>query len=260
MSQARPGIPVGAEIKVLADAAALAHEAARRFVEAAKACIGERGRFTMALAGGSTPAALYRLLAQEPYREQVDWSQTWVFFGDERCVPPDSSDSNYQMARETLFDHVPLPQINVVRIHGEWPPQRAADAYALDLRAHFRDQGRTWPRFDMILLGMGDDGHTASLFPGMPALAVRDQMTVATGVPDYVRPAVARVTLTLPLLNAAARVVFLVTGERKAGAVARALAGNQLAEPPPAALVRPSDGTLTWLLDHAAAQGLEQTA
>ena len=190
----------------------------------------------------------------------MNWSQTWLFFGDDRCVPPESPDSCYLMARETLLDHVPLPQAQVLRIHGEWPPQRAADGYALDIRAHFRDGGRSWPRFDLILLGMGDDGHTASLFPGMPALAVRDQLVVATGVPDYVRPQVARVTLTLPVLNAAARVMFLVEGAKKAGAVAQALSNRQPAAPPPAAMVRPGEGTLTWLLDQAAAQGLDKAA
>ena len=237
-----------------------ADAAARRFVGLAKTAIDGGGRFTAVLAGGSTPAALYRLLAQEPYRGQVNWPRTWIFFGDERCVPPDSRDSNYQMARETLLDHVPLPEVNVFPMHGEWPPQRAADAYALQLRAQLEDEGRSWPRFDLILLGMGDDGHTASLFPGMPALSVMDQVVAATCVPDYVQPNVARVTLTLPVLNAAAAVLFLVAGERKAGAVARVLGRSRSAEPLPAALVRPGDGTLTWLLDRAAARGLDDAA
>jgi 6-phosphogluconolactonase len=260
MTQAAEAGRFGPEIAVLQDQAALAHEAAKRFLAAAQESIAERGRFRVALAGGSTPAGLYRLLAEQPYRGQVNWSQTWLFFGDERCVPPESSDSNYQMARETLLDHVPLPQAQVLRIHGEWPPQRAADGYALDLRAQFSDQGRSWPRFDLVLLGMGDDGHTASLFPGMPALAVKDQLVVASGVPDYVRPQVERVTLTLSVLNSAVRVMFLVAGGKKAGAVAHVLGDRQPAERPPAAMVRPDAGALTWLLDQAAAQELNAAA
>jgi 6-phosphogluconolactonase len=260
MSQTETGSHAGLEIEVLEDSAALAHEAARRFVQVAQASIDQRGRFAVALAGGSTPAGLYRLLAQEAYRGQVNWAQTWVFFGDERCVPPDSRESNYQMARETLLDHVPLPKTNIFRVHGEWPPQQAADAYALQLRAKLKEEDRSWPRFDLMLLGMGDDGHTASLFPGMPALAVMDQVVAASGVPEYVQPNVARVTLTLPVLNAAGRVLFLVAGEKKAGAVARVLGRSQPAEPLPAGRVRPSGGALTWLLDRAAAQGLDRAA
>jgi 6-phosphogluconolactonase len=260
MNQAESGSRAGLEIEVLEDSAALAHEAARRFIQLAQPSIDQRGRFAVALAGGSTPAALYRLLAQEAYRGQVNWARTWIFFSDERCVSPDSRDSNYQMARETLLDHVLLPEANIFRIHGEWPPQRAADAYALQLRAKLKEEDRSWPQLDLALLGMGDDGHTASLFPGMPALAVMDQLVVATGVPDYVQPNVARVTLTLPVLNAAAQVLFLVAGEQKAGAVARVLGRSQPAGPLPAGRVRPTGGALTWLLDRAAAQGLGRPA
>ncbi len=252
------GAAGGLEIEVLEDAATLAHAAARRFVAEARASVDRQRRFAVALAGGSTPAALYRLLAQEPYRAQVDWAETLVFFGDERCVPPDSRDSNYQMACETLLDHVPLPEANVFRIHGEWPAQRAADAYALQLRAQLGHDPRPWPRLDLLLLGMGDDGHTASLFPGMPAVDIVDQVVVASGVPDYVQPNVARVSLTLPVLNAAARVLFLVAGAKKAAAVARVLGPSRAAEPLPAGLVRPEDGSLSWLLDQAAAQRLDQ--
>jgi 6-phosphogluconolactonase len=268
-------------IKIVSDPAALAEEAARRFVLLADEAIAQRGHFAVALAGGSTPAGLYRLLAREPYRSQIDWERVWLAFGDERSVPPDSPDSNYRMVRETLLDPLPASEQNVWRIRGEWPGEAAADAYAETLRAAQqapRDGARPLlessregqPRFDLILLGMGDDGHTASLFPGMPALAEARRPVVASGVPDYVLPHLGRVTLTLPVLNAAAHVVFLVAGAKKAPAVGAVLgaqratreqAGDRPAVPEnalPAARVQPAEGMLTWLLDEAAGKELRE--
>ncbi|MCX6028615.1 MAG: 6-phosphogluconolactonase [Chloroflexi bacterium] len=243
------------EIVILPDPVALAEAAGRRFVAAAAEAIAACGQFNVALAGGSTPAGLYRRLAQRPYVEQVDWPRVFVYFGDERCVPADHPDSNYRMARETLLDHVPLPPANVFRIVGELPPHEAADLYAHIVRA---DLGRYSfrPRFDLILLGMGDDGHTASLFPGTVGLTERWRLAVSTEVPAYVRPAVARVTLTLRALNAAARVMFLVAGAAKAETVRAVLTGPEPAEPLPARRVRLRNGRLVWLLDEAAAAGL----
>jgi 6-phosphogluconolactonase len=248
------------EIVVLPDPAALSEEAGRRFVAAATRAISAAGEFHVALAGGSTPAGLYRLLAQSPHREQVDWSRTFVYFGDERCVPPDHPDSNYRMAREFLLDHVPVSPANVFRMAGELPPEEAAAIYERILWENFYPN-RHRPRFDLILLGMGDDGHTASLFPGMTALNEKRRLVVATDVPAYVRPAVRRITFTLPLLNAAARVMFLVTGEKKAGAV-RAVLFRQAqveANALPAHRVRPTEGKLMWLLDTKAAEELRST-
>ncbi len=246
------------EVVILPDPAGLAEEGARRFVAAAAGAIAARGQFNVALAGGSTPAGLYRALASPPYRDQVDWRWVFVYFGDERCVPPDHPDSNYRMARETLLDHVLLPRANVFRMAGELPPQEAADSYTRILREDFRIHGGSLPRFDLILLGMGDDGHTASLFPGMAALAERWRLVVATEVPAYVRPAVARVTLTLPFLNAAAQVMFLVAGAAKMEAVRAVLTGPAPADLLPARRVRPRNGRLVWLLDEAAAAALSR--
>ncbi|OIO98460.1 MAG: 6-phosphogluconolactonase [Anaerolineae bacterium CG2_30_64_16] len=244
------------EIHVLPDPDALAQEAGRRFIASASAAISASGQFNVVLAGGSTPAGLYRLLAQAPCRDKVDWSRTFVYFGDERCVPPDHPDSNYRMARETLLDHVPLPSANIFRMPGELDPVAAAAIYAAVLRQDFRTHGLGRPRFDLILLGMGADGHTASLFPGMPALGERWRLVTATAVPADVHPAVPRITLTLPVLNAGREVLFLGAGANKAEAVRAVLAGPKPAEPLPARRVRPRTGTLTWLLDEAAAAGL----
>jgi 6-phosphogluconolactonase len=246
----------GPEVVVLPDPAALAQEAARRFVEAACQAIVERGHFTVALAGGSTPTGLYRLLAQCPYRDQIEWYRTFTYFGDERCVPPDHPDSNYHAAREALLASGSIPAANVFRMAGELGPDAAARAYAAILRRNFDLTGPARPCFDLILLGMGDDGHTASLFPGMPALMERRRPVVGSEVPGYVRPAVSRVTLTLPAINAARQVLFLVAGASKAAALAAVLTGHEPADPLPARRVRPAVGGLTWLLDQAAAAGL----
>ncbi|MCX7707771.1 MAG: 6-phosphogluconolactonase [Anaerolineae bacterium] len=257
------------DIVVLPDPAGVAEEAARRFVTLAMQAIEARGRFTVALAGGSTPVALYGLLSRPPYREQIPWERTLLFFGDERCVPPDHPWSNYRMAREALLDRVPVPAQNIYRMAGELSPETAAVSYAASLRRAFHLRGAARPRFDLILLGMGEDGHTASLFPGMPALQERRRLVVATQVPEYVKPSVARITLTLPVLNAAHQVMFLVTGAGKAK-VARIILEDQLIESIceggvrrgrrdpgrqafPASRVQPVHGTLSWLLDRAAA-------
>ena len=269
MDQVLPGIVT------LPEPRALAEEAARRFVTLAAEAVGQRGRFAVALAGGSTPAELYRLLAQTPYREQVDWNRTAVFFGDERCVPPDHAWSNYGMARAALLDHVPLPPGNIYRMAGERTPADAAADYAAVLRRAFGLRGSARPRFDLVLLGLGDDGHTASLFPGTAALAERRRLVVANEPPGYVQPAIARITLTFPTLNAARVVMFLVAGAGKAETV-RAILGNAQSSHPersaaesshpersaaeskdlPAGQVRPRQGQLIWLLDRVAASGL----
>lgn len=247
------------EIVVAADPTALAEMAGRRFVEVAAAAISKRGAFNVALAGGSTPAGLYRLLAQPPYREAIDWQHTYIYFGDERCVPPDHPDSNYRLARETLLDHVAVPRANIFRMAGEWPPAAAAENYAAILRSDFHLQRKQRPRFDLILLGLGADGHTASLFPGTAAALERQKLVIAAEVPAYVHPPVPRVTLTLAVLNAAREIWFLVTGAAKAEAVAAVLgkAGGRGAGRPrlPAQRVRPTEGKLIWFLDQEAAAG-----
>lgn len=249
------------EVVVVSDPAALAREAAGRFAAAAAESVVARGRFSVALAGGSTPATLYRLLAQNGGYEGIAWDRTLVFFGDERRVPPDHPDSNYRMVAETLLAGSPIPPANVYRMAGELPGEEAAAGYARALAQAIpmsRDATGNFPVLDLVLLGMGDDGHTASLFPGMPALDEEQQVVVATEVPAYVRPAVARLTLTLPVLNAAHRVIFLVAGAAKAASLAAILGNADPGTAPlPAGRVRPSSGAVTWLLDAAAAQGLK---
>ncbi|HET8626616.1 MAG TPA: 6-phosphogluconolactonase, partial [Thermomicrobiales bacterium] len=170
------------EIHVSPDPTALAEEAARRFVAAARDATAARGRFTVALSGGSTPRTLFRLLAAPPYRDEVDWARVHVGWGDERCVPPDDERSNYRMARETLLDHVPIPAGQIHRIPAEWPDhEAAADAYAATLREVFQlpAAGDEWPRFDLLYLGLGPEGHTASLFPDSPALDEHARLVAA---------------------------------------------------------------------------------
>lgn len=228
------------ELAVLPDKEALSHAAAQRFVALADRYTST-GAFGVALSGGSTPRPLYERLAAPPYRDQVSWPQVHLFWGDERCVPPDHAESNYRMACETLLDHVEIPAENIHRVRGELDPARAAQEYRSELE---RVLGAS-PGFDLILLGMGDDGHTASLFPGSPALQENERAAVAVYAPHLDSW---RVTLTLPVLNRARHVLFLVSGADKAPALARIRAG----EPLPAARVCPGQGTLTWLIDEAA--------
>lgn len=247
-----PALP---EIVTLPDPGTLAEAAAQRFVTFAAEAGAQRGHFAVALAGGNTPAELYRLLAQKPACDQVDWVHTRIFFGDERCVPPDHPWSNYRMARMALLDHVPLPPGNIYRIAGERTPADAAADYATALRGAFGLRGSARPRFDLVLLGLGDDGHTASLFPGTAALAERRRLVVVNEPPGYVQPAVTRVTLTFPVLDAARVVMFLVTGAGKAERV-RAVLSDAGSKDLPAGRVRPRQGQLIWLLDRAAASRL----
>ena len=225
----------------------LAEAAAREFAARAEEAIGEIGRFAVVLAGGSTPKATYEILARD-YRGRIDWGNVHAFFGDERAVPPDHEDSNYRMAREALLDHVPVGSVH--RMQGELPPEEAAEAYERELRRFFGTEDL--PRFDLILLGTGDDGHTASLFPETSALEVHDRWVVANPV---LKLETTRITLTVPAINAARAVYFLVAGEGKAGPVAEILEGNPDPRQYPASLIHPQDGP-TWMLDQAAASDL----
>lgn len=232
--------------QVFDDPEALAQAAAARVAALVQEAIRERGRCHLALAGGNTPRALYRRLARLP----LDWSAVVVWFGDERCVPPDHPDSNYRMAREALLDHVSVPADQVhpmdARLDRLW---MEVGAYASLLRREAPADPGGHPRLDVVLLGMGADGHTASLFPGTCALHDR-RPVAATYVP---RLKAWRMTLTLPTLNAARNVLFLVAGADKAGALAAALGRG---ERPPAGRVAPADGALEWLVDRAAASRL----
>jgi len=229
---------------------ALAREAAQRFTDLAREAIDSRGRFSVALSGGSTPAALYGLLAEEPCRAQIPWAQVYLFWGDERCVPPDHPDSNYRLAHETLISHVPIPSANVYRMRGEIEPHLAARVYERALQDFFCGPRS---RFDLVLLGLGNDGHTASLFPNSAALHERERLAVAVEASYQDRP-VRRVTLTLPALNTARHVLFLVTGSAKAGIVRAVLEGPK--GHLPAQQIRPTAGQIVWMLDREAASQL----
>jgi 6-phosphogluconolactonase len=241
-----------AHIRVFADLDALSQGAASEFVRAFQTVALERRRFLVALNGGSTPVKLYHLLSAPPYRAQIDWAKVEVFWGDERCVPPDDPQNNYRQATDVLLGKVAVPQENLHRIRSELQPQAAADGYAIELE-RYASQPLGWPRFDLVLLGLGQDGHTASLFPDSEVDADRPTLAVSGHYQD--RPAW-RVTLTPPVFNSATRIVFLVSGSEKAGIVADVLSGEYRPGSLPAQRICPSDGDVIWMLDRAAASGL----
>jgi 6-phosphogluconolactonase len=239
------------DLKVLDDTEELAQAAADHFVAASEDAIENRGRFTVALSGGATPQETYRRLAEPGLATQVSWRNVHLFWGDERCVPPDHPESNYRMARKSLIQKVPIPQTNVHRIQGELDPDLAAEAYEDELRSIFSSVGR--PRFDLILLGLGNDGHTASLFPGSAALHEMKHWVVAVFV-DALQSW--RVTLTPPVLNSARQLSFLVAGISKAERLQEVLKSEPTPETLPAQLIQPRNGQVTWLIDQAAAANL----
>jgi 6-phosphogluconolactonase len=235
----------GPAIRVVADAGALAREAAEEFVRLAREAVADKGSFSVALSGGSTPKALFGLLASD-YLDQVPWRETHFFWGDERHVPPGHPDSNYRMAREAMLSKAPVPPENVHRVEAENPDaEAAAEAYARTLDAWLRPS-----RFDLVLLGMGSDGHTASLFPHTPAVHENARSVVANWVPKF---DAYRITLTPPVLNAARNVLFLVAGPDKAETLHEVLEGEPRPDQYPSQVVRLTDGRLVWLVDRAAA-------
>jgi 6-phosphogluconolactonase len=237
------------EVVVLKDAAALADRAAQSIVDIAAEAVAARDRVMLALAGGDTPRRTYARLAASPQREAMPWARTFVFFGDERCVPHDHPDSNFRMARETLLDQVSVPAGQVFPMPAEaGDPDAGAAAYGRALTEAFGLRRGEAPRFDLVLLGMGLDGHTASLFPGSPVLKEIFRPVAAVHAAAAAIPQ--RITLTLPVLNAAANILFLVSGAEKAKAVKAVLGERALL---PAGMVQPEKGRLVWMLDHAAA-------
>ncbi|MGA7201703.1 MAG: 6-phosphogluconolactonase [Candidatus Cybelea sp.] len=241
------------ELCVYADAATVAQALADYFVAAGERAIAERGKFAVALSGGNTPRAAYELLAADPLRANVSWSDVFIYFGDERCVPPDDERSNYRMAREAFLDAVPIPNANVARMRGEIEPGLAANEYASILRTSLGEL----PRLDLVMLGLGEDGHTASLFPGI-AQEIEGNSLVEAAYAQL--QAMWRVTMTPKLINAARRVVFAVEGAAKARALAAVYEGPRDPITYPAQLVQPSSGELTWLVDEAAAELLRLSA
>lgn len=240
---------MGVEVKIVPDNATLARVAAQEFQRMAEAAVQEQGRFSVALSGGNTPRAVYSLLASE--HKQLPWNRVHIFFGDERHVPPDNPDSNFRMASESLLSKVPIPEKNIHRIHAELEAEAAAAEYEQQLSSFFQLTNQDWPRFDLIFLGIGDDGHTASLFPGSHALSETSRRVTANWVEKF---KTFRITLTLPVLNHAAEVVFLVSGAGKAQILSQVLRPG--ARKFPAQNVQPANGRLLWLVDQDAGSPL----
>jgi 6-phosphogluconolactonase len=229
---------------------ALAEAAARDFAARAEETINTLGRFAVVLAGGSTPKATYETLARD-YTEELDWGRVHVFFGDERTVHPEHEDSNYRMVRETLLSRVTVGSVH--RMRCELPPEEAAADYERQLREFFGPDDP--PSFDLILLGLGEDGHTASLFPETSALDVTDRWVVVNPV---LKLETSRLTLTIPVINAAKVVTFLTAGEGKAETLKEILEGDADPRGYPAKLIRPENGELTWMVDKAAASLIDK--
>jgi 6-phosphogluconolactonase len=236
---------MGVEVKISPDNAALAQAAAQEFHRLSEAAVLERGRFCVALSGGNTPRAVYSLLASE--HRQLPWDGIHIFFGDERHVPPDDPESNFRMANESLLSKVPIPEKNVHRIRAELDAEAAAREYEQELREFFQLVDHDWPRFDLIFLGLGDDGHTASLFPGSKALTNESNRVTANWVETF---QTFRITLTYPVLNHAEEIIFLVSGASKAQILSEVLRPG--AKRYPAQGVKPENGRLLWLVDKDA--------
>ena len=239
-------------IEVFADNGALNTATAERIVAAAVRAVAERGGFHLVLSGGETPKPLYELLATPAWKSRIDWKRTHVYWSDERCVPVDDPRSNAGMTRRALLDHVPVPAAQVHPLYLERSPQQAARDYEALLR---RSASGGLPRFDLALLGLGADGHTASLFPGTAAVAERQRLVCELYLPEQ---DMHRLTMTVPLLNQARQVVFLVSGAGKAAMLQQVLSDtvDSVGQMPPARLIRPVDGELDWLVDVAAASNL----
>ena len=242
-----------AQIRTLTTPQELFAAAAEEVIRATTEAVAQSGRFTIALSGGSTPKSMFNLLATNA-KSTLPWDSMFFFWGDERHVPPSDPQSNYRMANEAMLSKVPVPAGNIFRIPTENPDAvAAAAAYEETLRKFFAVGPKEIPRFDLILLGMGPDGHTASLFPGTTALQEKSRLVVANWVEKM---KTSRLTLTLPVLNAARCVAFLVSGSDKAPALHEVLEGTAPPDQYPAKLVSPTDGKLLWLIDRAAASEL----
>jgi 6-phosphogluconolactonase len=237
------------KVEVFPNPEALNREAAQQIAHRAQEAVHRGGRCSIVLSGGSTPRSLYSLLATE-YKEQIPWADCHFFWGDERHVPPDSPESNYRMAMDAVLSRVPASAENIHRVRSENPDaQRAAEQYADEIRAFFGIGSGQFPRFDIVLLGLGPDGHTVSLFPGTAALKEREKLVVANWVEKF---GAFRITMSAPLLNHAACVLFMVQGAEKAEALRSVLHGHYQPEKFPAQLIRPTNGDLLWLADEAA--------
>jgi 6-phosphogluconolactonase len=244
------------KIEIFPDSAAIAKRASELFIESAKAAIADHGVFNVALSGGSTPKALNNLLAAEPLRSQINWANLKIFFGDERHAGPTDPDSNYRMTTETLLSKAPLKPAQVHRIMGEYPEaEKAALEYEQVLRTQFNLSAGQPPRFDLMFLGMGDEGHTLSLFPGTKALHDGGRLVMHNWVGKLYTD---RITCTAPVANNSAMVVFMIGGAAKAPALKAVLEGPHEPEQLPSQLIAPTNGQLFFLLDTAASAMLSK--
>ncbi len=231
----------------------LAQGLAKDFASEVKSAEASNKVLNIALSGGSTPKLLFKQLASSPFRDKVKWDIVHLYWGDERFVPPEDPDSNYGMTRQFLLEQIEIPEENVHRIRGEAKPEEEADRYSQEILKSVQEKLEKMPRFDWIFLGMGDDGHTASLFPGSDALGVKDKVCTVAFHPTSGQK---RITLTLPVINSAHRISFLVTSEKKSGIVKNIYEGLNDYQDYPAAMVNPQKGSVEWCLDNAAASGL----
>jgi 6-phosphogluconolactonase len=239
------------EVYILKDNAAIARRAAEEFVKMAQSAVQQHGSFSVALSGGSTPKLLYALLATDPeLRGKLPWDKMQMFFGDERHVGPDDPQSNFKMASETMFNKAPLKPVQIHRMKGEYPDaEKAAQEYEQELRTHFHLREKELPRFDLVLAGMGDEGHTLSLFPGTKALHPEGRAVVRNWVGKL---AADRITATAPAVNNAGMILLMVAGKDKAPALKAVLEGPYEPEQLPAQLLQPTNGKLLWLVDEPA--------
>jgi 6-phosphogluconolactonase len=239
-------------IAIYPDIHALSQQAAEYIVRIANESIADHGRFSIAFTGGTTPGETYRLLGGEPFRSQINWQLVHIFWGDERCVPQDSPDSNFYLAQKVLLNSIAIPDLQVHRMPADQPDREAASqAYAVEMQHAFDTNGV--PSFDLIHLGMGPEAHTASLFPHQASLHEKQRLVMPVSVP---KPPPDRLTFTPPLLNAARNVLFLVTGSDKADALKAVIEGDYQPDEYPAQIVRPTNGEVVWMLDKAVAQKL----
>jgi len=239
------------DVRILINIDAIAKRAAQDFLQSATQAVSEKGSFTVALSGGSTPKALYSLLATDAaLRSQLPWDKMYMYFGDERSVGPDHADSNFRMATETMLSKVPIKPEQVFRIKGEYKDtEKAAQEYEQVLRTSFKIADGQFPRFDLVFLGIGNEGHTASLFPGTKALHETKRLAARNWVGKLYTN---RITLTAPVINSAARVVFMATGADKTLALKGILEGPHEPDQLPAQLIQPPNGKLVWLVDTVA--------
>ncbi|MDX1418224.1 MAG: 6-phosphogluconolactonase [Candidatus Promineifilaceae bacterium] len=239
------------EVRVFSNQSSLVRSAAGLIFQEASTAIADRGRFHFVLSGGSTPAPLYKYLAEPEQQEEISWERTHFYWGDERCVPPDDPGSNYRQAKMLLLDHLPVLPERIHRMKGELSPEEAASEYAAQLSI-LGEEGRKWPRFDVVLLGMGEDGHTASLFPGSRSDEYENKSVIPVTAHYGDRPS-DRISLTPQVFNGARMILFLVVGEGKAQAVEAVIDGPHAPHKWPAQRIKPDDGLIYWLLDEAAA-------